>query len=223
MTVTTFYATAGGDGRVDGRDGVFTTAQGKSPGDNSFDAETTILISTRRNDVPANIIERGFFPFDTSALPDADAISSAVFSLYATAVQNDVNDGDDWVNVVGPTTQNDFVSLEVADYATCGDAVDDPTEGSTRIDLGSISTSAYNNWTLNTAGKSWISKTAVTPLGVREGHDCLDNDPSYAINQQNRITVSASDETGTSQDPKLVVTHATAFSPNISMLLMGAG
>jgi len=216
MTVTTFYSTEGGDGRVDGRDATFSTAQGKATGDNSFDAETTVIISTRKA-TGINIIERGFFPFDTSALPD-DAINSAVFSLYCTSKLNSINDGTDWMNVVGPTTQNDFVSLEVADFDTCGDAIDNPTEGATRIDIGGISTSAYNDWTLNAAGISWISKTGVTPLGLREGHDCTDTDPSYADTQGNRLTVSAAEEADVTQDPKLIVTYGVSDTGKVPQI-----
>lgn len=224
MSETTVFAVAAGDGRVDGRDASFATAQAKTTGDNAFDAEASFPIAVRING-GEYIIERGFFPFDATAIDNGDIPSVAVMGLWGISIGDSINDGTDWINIVGPTTQNDFVSLEVADYDQCGDAIDDPTELSdARIDLGSAVTGAYNDWAFNAAGLAVIDFTQVFSTGAREGHDATDTDPGMSGSNANRLTVSASDETGTSQDPKLVITHAPpSTGAKGAMLLLGAG
>ena len=50
-------------------------------------------------------IMRGFIPIDTSALPDNAVITSAALKIFVASKNNDDNDGDDFISVVGPTTQ----------------------------------------------------------------------------------------------------------------------
>lgn len=160
------------------------------------------------------IIARAFFPFDTSALPDEATISAATFNVYVNYVEDDDNDGDDWINIV-QTTQASNTELVTSDYDQCG-AVDNPTEGATRIDLGNITASQYNVWTLNATGIGFISKTGFTKLGLREGHDAIDS-PISGSNYWNRIKTRYSEYTGTGSDPYLSVTYTTgSYSPSIS-------
>jgi hypothetical protein len=115
-------------------------------------------------------INRGFALFDTSILSPVNP-QSATHSLFIFGLEDDDNDGDDWVNIVqsSPASNDEIVD---ADFDQCG-AVTNPTEGATRIDLGSMTNAAYNTWTLNATGLGWINKTGITKLGQREGHDAL--------------------------------------------------
>jgi len=161
------------------------------------------------------IISRSFFPVDTSALPDGATISEAKLYIYIEAKADDDNDGDDWGSVV-QTSQEDPTTLEEADFDQCG-AIDNPTEGADRIDIGSITTSAYNYWTLNATGRGWISKTGWTLLGLREGHDAIDSPiASSSGNVTNSITVRFSEYTGTGSDPYLSVTYTTTSIKKVS-------
>jgi len=152
-------------------------------------------------------IRRNFIPFDTSSLPDDANITSATLNLYIISKYNDDNDGDDWINVVGETTQADVEDLVLADYDQCG-SVDNPDEGATRIDIGDITTSDWNTWTLNATGTSWISKTGYTKLGLREGHDCIDRAIDWTSGERyNGAYFRTSEYAGTDYDPYLEITY----------------
>ncbi len=179
-------------------------------------AATTFRIQSRKEAGAANYtIRRGFFPTDTSALPDNAVISAATFYLWADSVINTDNDGDDWVNVV-QTSQPDHTLLALADYDLCG-AVDNPTEGATRVAMTGISTVAYTTFALNATGLTWISLTDHTLLGMREGHDAIDSPVAEGTNDV--VTARASEYAGTANDPYLSVSYTTTspviFNKNV--------
>ncbi len=149
---------------------------------------------------------RFFIPFDTSGLGVGAVVSAATLSVYIVGKDDDDNDGDDWINVV-QTTQAATGSLATSDYELCGDSIDDPTEGATRIDIGDITTSAYNTWTLNATGRGWIDVEGDTKLGMREGHDCLDNKPAVD-GGRNILDVRTVAYADTTSDPKLIITYS---------------
>lgn len=163
------------------------------------------------------ILTRGFFPFDTSALPDNAVISSSTLYVYVFDSSNTDDDGDDWVNVV-QTTQASSTILSLTDYNECG-ATSTPTEGATRIDITNITTSSYVPFRLNTTGRGWISKTGYTLLGIREGHDALNS--SIADNKYNGIGIRFSEYTGTSYDPYLEVEYSTSIATLSKLKLKG--
>jgi len=149
---------------------------------------------------------RGFTPFDTSIL-GSDTIISATVSLYPTLIKFTDNDGDDWVNVVQATVA-DPASPVAEDFDQIG-AINNPTEGSTRIDISSSSTGAYLDWLLNATGLTWINGAGITQLGWREGHDALDL-PYAGADGNTRMRFSPSEATGTTQDPKLTIEHVVS-------------
>jgi len=125
---------------------------------------------------------------------------------------SDDNDGDDFITVV-QTSQADTASLTTADYDQCG-AISNPTEGATRIDIGSITIGAYNSWTLNATGLGWISKTGYTFLGLREGHDAINSAITFGIN---RVKFAGSEATGTANDPYLDVTSSAGGGETVTL------
>jgi hypothetical protein len=171
--------------------------------------------------------KRGLVPFDTSAIPSGATITAATLNLYLYSVGNAVNDGTDYLNVV-ETTQPDHTDVVAGDYDNVG-SVDSPTTGATSIDLGDISTSAYTVFTLNATGLGWIKTdgesstcgtalTGWTCLGVREGHDLEDSNPSYSLNDYNQVALRYSEYTGTASDPYLSVTYTT-FTGNTPSII----
>ncbi len=195
-------------------DALSASDSGNDNGANNGDG----LRVTNRSASPIWIIGRTMAYFDTSSIGATDTINSATASLYVTSTSNGDNDGDDFVSVV-QTQGNNIVSdtaVNDGDFDQVGDAIDDPTEGhdaGQRKDITSMSTSAYTDWTLNATGLGWIARSGeqkpagatagITYLGYREGHDILDN--SVAALATNSVVVSMADETGTTQDPKLVI------------------
>src|SRR5262249_38984565 len=114
------------------------------------------------------VMLRGYLPFDTSALPANAIITDATLGVYVIATQDNANDGNDFVSVV-QGLQASPQTLTGTDYAKAGDAVDNPTEGSNRLDITNLTLNAYKTWTLNSAGISWIVPGGVSQFAVREG------------------------------------------------------
>lgn len=201
--------------------------------DAAHDATTGSADSTGSEDNFAQVlnssgnraIDRGVLFFDTSSIGSSDTISAASLNLWVTGVRADDNDGNDFIGVVQGT--GDIVSsaaLNDTDYDELGDAIDNPTEGTDtgdRKDISSgITTGQYTAWTFNATGMGWIARSGetlpvgaptagVTYLGVREGHDILDDAPDIGTaGDRNRIVIRYSNYTGTANDPYLSVTYS---------------
>ena len=144
------------------------------------------------------IIDRMFLLFDTSAL-GSDTIDIATLSIYVNSKVNQVNDGNDFINIYTTSPASDS-ALVTADYDQIGTTVQ-----STSIDIGSVSTSAYNAFVLNATGEGNIDGSGVTKFGVREGHDVTDNTIGGGSAENVVRVAMTEDSVG---DPKLVVEHS---------------
>ncbi|MDD4985328.1 MAG: GLUG motif-containing protein [Dehalococcoidales bacterium] len=165
-----------------------------------------VTIDTRESGTGLWIV-RAFFPIDTSQLPDSAQITSASFVLrYSSG--SDI--GDDWQAGVVQTSQASTSQLSLSDYDQCG-AVNNPTEGAPRVGVGS-----YLTFNLNATGRSWISKTGYTKLGVRTLLDLDDIDPDDPDSREGAVNVSSSETSGTIYDPKLTVTYTLSVSTSPS-------
>ena len=201
LTTSTFY-TGAGDGAVRNTGAVWATVRGASTGLSVSGTGATFLAAYSGDNVNDYDMQRGFEPFLTSAIGDTDTIDSAVFSLWPTFI----GDGASGSIVLILTTQADPTTLAVGDFDNL--TLNSPAEGAARKTLASMTTGQYNDITLNATGLGWISKTSYTLLGTRERRDVDNVEPSSAT--VNRVIVSASEEAGTTQDPKLVVVHTSA-------------
>ena len=206
-----------GDGYVERGDFYTWSATHDDPNGSFADSTTItaeIIAAVFFDPISPDTISRTFLPFDTSAIPSNATINSATLSVYAAGKVNESNDPQSYLGVV-QTTQPDSTTLTVADYDLAG-AVSNPTQGATAINIVSIATSAYNTFTLNATGLTWVAKsgvtsscgttTGVTCLGLRTGHDIENN--TIEDNARNSVTIYTSNETGTSKDPYLLVTYA---------------
>lgn len=219
-TTTSYYSGAGDGWIQEGEVASWNTIHdntGNSGGGAAVPATATIEVWSY-GDGSGNIyITRGFVPVDTSGLPDSTTISAASLNVYVTTTMNGDNDGDDWINVIGDTSQASTDTLARADFNNCG-AVDNPTEYASRIDItSSFTTNQYNAFTFNSTGIAAISKTGYTKLGVREGHDCIDS--PINTNSHTGIKFNASEQTDTDKDPYLSVTYSTGSSASSSISL----
>ena len=109
-------------------------------------------------------------------------------------------------------------ALVAADYSTGG-----TTAYATALTYASITTSAYNDFTLNATGLGAIDKTGITKFcGRNANYDVAGVAP--ANHDQNRtsrrVIVSTADAAGTGQDPKLVVTHTPVGSARKQRIIM---
>lgn len=181
-------------------------------------SEVFIQIQTDAGAVSPNVnnITRGIFLFDTSALPDGDAISSATLSLYGTTPQGpasgDTTQGSSVCIVASTPASN--TALVAADYSQVG-----TTDLATRIGFSSWNSAGYNDFALNSSGIANISKTGVSKFAGRVNHDLDSSFTPWAAQNSYRRVISA-DTVGTTQDPKLVVEHAVPASGNA--MFMGA-
>lgn len=196
-TTSTFY-TGAGDGYVQRvNQASWTAARDTADGvDVDYTSASALVIGEEEFVGNFNIF-RVFLPFDTSAIPDSDTISSATLSVWPTS-----GSGERLIGVI-QTSQSSNTTLAVGDFDAL--TVNGATEGATRTYL--TTTGAYTNYTLNASGIGWISKTGFSKFGLRNSDD-LDNVDPAAV--RDYTFVSTSEETGTTQDPKLVVEHASA-------------
>lgn len=170
-----------------------------------FDDSTSPVQFIRARKVSAGDwrVNRGFFLFDTSALTAGASISSAIISFagQGTAVNN--ADGGN-IDIV-QTTPASNTALVAEDWDEIG-----TTLQATSLALSSwVSTdNTYNDLTLNATGLGNISKTGITKFGTRHSFDTSNTEPTG----NNDAFCYTSDNTGTSSDPKLVVTYTTSIA-----------
>ena len=139
--------------------------------------------------------------FDTSAI-GSDTVNSATASLYINLVNNGDNDGDDYIAVVSSNPAAN-TGATVGDYSLMG-----TTAYSNTIDLSSMSTGDYVDWTINATGLAAINTSGITKFGFREGHDIIDSAYAGGFDTVNSIVTYAAEASGTANDPKLVVVHS---------------
>jgi len=151
-------------------------------------------------------------------LTSGDTIDSATFSVYVTSKSNADSDGNDFIALVqqdrrtgaqtGISTSDHYIQ-----YYDGAKLADD-------IDIADINTSAYNNWALNTTGLALLSASGSDEyihFGQIEGHDYNDSPPTNF--GDNMIYNYYADQTGTANDPKLVVEHSEVSAGNSNFLM----
>lgn len=159
------------------------------------------------------LLRRSIMLFDTSALTSGATISAATLSLYGTAKLDDLS-ATPTTNIYSSAPASD-TTLADGDFNSLGS-----TAFATAITYASWSTVAYNDFTLNASGLAGISKTGITKMGTRNPeYDVADSSPTWADSVTSYTEHSSSDHTGTTQDPKMVITYTagSTFKPRIIM------
>lgn len=187
-----------------GTGGSDSETAGSAPGLNRSGADNTSY----------NRSQRGIFIFDTTPIGDSDTISSATLSLYCQSVDNGY--GSFSTNLTSTTTSAS-TSLTSTDYNIANYGSTNLSDTSKSLASG-WTTSAYNDYTLNSSGLSNISKTAVSKFAHRITNDITNTTPSATGSGAAATTLSFSETSGTSQDPKLVVTYQTTSIKTINGL-----
>lgn len=213
-TTSTFFsepdpATTAGDGwwQVD-----------KTTWNNARSATTSVVnlvtqLSTRADRVGSSDwrISRSFLNFDTSSL-SGQVISSSTLTITLKGNGIDISAHERDAVLVeflgsAPSAQN-------SDFNDVGDSLNNPTEGANRIQLRMSEQAGTDyNFELNATGTSWIDKAGVTKLGLRSANDADNSAPSD--DGQGRAQFYSADETGTTNDPKLVVEHTSPTTVRI--------
>lgn len=136
--------------------------------------------------------------FDTSPMPDTDGIALATFSIYGT--NGDASAGSERRVYLVSSSPASNGTLATTDYDNVGTT-------SLGVTDGTWNTSGYNNIPLNTSGLAYINKTGVTNFALRGWYDMNGSAPDNS--NELYIYMNFADQTGTANDPKLVIEHAT--------------
>jgi hypothetical protein len=83
-----------------------------------------------------------------------------------------------------------------------------------------MTSTGYKDMRLNATGIGWINKTGYTKFGIRLSNDTDDSAPTA----RNYVHLYMSEQTGTTNDPKLVVEHSAGgggatFVPYVSFIM----
>ena len=149
-----------------------------------------------------NTIVRGIYLFDTAAIPDTDTIDATTFSLWITAISFDSFAPS--TGIVGSTPASN-TGLVAGDYNQVAS-----TRYATDVAWSGITINQYTVWTFNATGLANVSKTGITKLGTKVSADIDASSYTWASNANDTYTSYFADQTGTDNDPKLVVTHSVA-------------
>lgn len=193
MPTDTFYpACDGTDRRYTGSE-TWQQAHDAASGTDVYDAlaSTNLVYS----DPSLGLITRGFVTFDTSALPDNAIILSATLSFYGKTSTTGTVGSVDLVD----STQASATALVAGDFSKAG-----TTQLATGINIGSWNTAGYNDFALNAAGLAAINVSGYSKFAVRHSSDRSNSAPASAAG----AFAYFSEQTGTGNDPKLVVVWA---------------
>ncbi len=150
-------------------------------------------------------LSRSIMLFDTSGLPDTATISAATLSLYCYEKNSGI--GTPALNIFSSNPASN-TALVAADYTTLG-----TTAFATAITFANISTTGYNDFTLNATGRAEISLTWVSRFGCRESnYDAPNSAPAWVEDTSSFVRAYTS-EKGTGYQPKLVVTYSLNTAP----------
>lgn len=151
---------------------------------------------------------RSMFLFDTSSIDDGATIDDAILSLFGEATTADGLSISPTMNIftATPAANNNLVSGDYDQFGT--------TDLSSDITIGSWSTVAYNDFSLNSTGLANIDVTGISKFGGREStYDAPDVEPTIG-NGFSGFFCFFADETGTTKDPKLAGNFSLAAAGN---------
>lgn len=189
----------GGESWASLRGGAGTVSNDSSTGMN-------VRLSSHSSSSNWTSLNRDFFLFDTSAL--TGTVASGTFSVYCTAVTNNFSLSIKLIN----TTPASNTAIVSGDYVNTGTTL----QSDTSIAISSYTTSAYNDYPLNSTGVSSVNISGITKFGLRNDADINNSEPAWSASATGEIAVSQADTAGTTQDPKLVITEATGI-PRVIM------
>lgn len=188
-TVTTVYSNTS-DGYIQSSDATYSNAR---EGTGSLLTQSGTLFSGQIFQAATYFCFESFLNFDTSSIADTDVIDSALFDLY---LLQDLTIGSDFIN-----------ECRVYDWGatlTTGDFVAGSSLGSQTLvatfDVSGIS-AGYNTHT-DVDLPANINKAGTTRLMINSDRHRLG-----LVTSRERIQWRAAETSGTSQDPRLTITH----------------
>ena len=216
-TLTVYPDTGTGSTTVDGRvargsvDQTFAairTGAGNSVNTASTSDNPASLSTTGASTNQFAILRRSIFTFDTSAILSGDTVSSVTFSLYGTGKSTGAgtSPGIDVVDA-SPAANN---TLAASDYGNVGTTV------KATMTYASWSASAYNDFTLAIGD---VTKAGITSLGTRLTWDTSGTfGGTWNASTAWSFSCNYADQTGTANDPKLVVVYTSATTRRVMLI-----
>lgn len=200
MTTTVVYSSTA-DGHINSANAAYATA--RTGGTLTVDTSTSSQNAVGQVEFFGYNCAEGFLDFDTSGIPDADTVSAAVLDVYGSQDSSTTN------FTIEARLQNWGGTLTTADWVSGAD-LGTPTLLASRSTASGWSTSAYNTFT-DTAFPANVNKTGVTYVMLCSDRHRVGNDPGAGGSEFVRFY--SADDSGTTRDPKLTVTHAGAGNP----------
>lgn len=221
-----FYPAAGANTPVDGivaRNepggfGTFSDVRNSAGTDADVTSTDNRAVDLYSSGIPLNPwlqMKRSIYGFDTSSIGSGAIVSAATFSIFGTGKENTLSlPANGVVDRNVPQSTNNLVA---SDYNI---ARWDAVEQAGRITEASWNTSGYNDFTLNTTGKSNVNVTGLSWYGLRSSIDFDNTQPSDpgASDQVSSLTGNYADQSGTGNDPKLAGTYSTPPPANGAFL-----
>lgn len=209
LTLTAFPA-PGANSPVDGEvsrqntDQDLPTIQSGSGTDVSntgTDINVRLVSSTTTNQY--NTLARGICCFDTSSIGAGSSISDATLSLRVLFSANAL--GSPALHICGATPASN-AALVASDYSQL------QSTSFASIAYGSISSSVYNDFALNSSGISNLNLSGISGFGIRLDWDINNSFTGTWVSgfQTSNHDVFSADNSGTGDDPKLVVNYTTS-------------
>lgn len=208
------YDPPAGDGMIQSDPpAAWDTAHDAGTGEALFAANVMEAFSLITNSPATHMFARSYVPIDSSGIDDGYDVTAATMYIWGDSLRTDEADGNDFISIVEADCAVPAVPA-ADDFNKCGDSVDDPTEAhdnGDRIFINDWNLSGYNSWPFNGTGLTWVNKTGITQIGVREGHDILDDPLDTTTSWDRCAAVGYTSEQGggaTTNDPYLDVTAA---------------
>ena len=211
LTFSTYDGNGDGNVMTQPQPGSWATQHADTVGQNALSGNVSMYVSSYAYDTSTGYLgmERDFFPFDTSSLPDNAVVSSSTLNLFVNNVINNFADGYNTINVyqgfeASPT------QVVNSDISKCGNAITNPTKGSTDLSISSTTASSTISFSLNSTGLNWASTTGYTQLCIREGHDAANQPLVYTgdTSLESGVAFATSETASTTQEPSLSLTYS---------------
>jgi len=186
----------------------FATVRGAATGTTANDSSSSAQVPEVTSSGGAFNIYRAFALFDTSSLGDSDVIASATISfMHSSSAKSNSPAGAIVITSSNPASNT---ALATGDYDAFG------TTEFSRVNIATIpGLDQYIDFSLNSSGKSNISKTGVSKFCLMISYDFDNSDPGANSNLSTKGIYFA-DQTGTSSDPKLVVVTGTEYTKSLT-------
>jgi hypothetical protein len=172
--------------------------------DNALD-EDYIYIASESTTPHWWACDRSIFLFNTADLTSGAAISAAALSLYGTLKADALGITPNIDIYTSAPASN--TALATGDYDSLGSV----SQTGSPITYAGYNASGYNDFTFNSTGIGNISKTSISKFGARNAnYDVAATQPAWSASLVSQFNGYYADQTGTANDPKLVVTYSTA-------------